>query len=308
MRFPYHDSHDGAFEKLVLEICHGLLGTVHGFSSGKDGGRDARFAGTANQYPSQAKPYEGKFVIQAKHTEDPCAKTGDASFSSPTNKTSVIEEELPRIKALVAGRELDHYLLFTNRRNGAIADAAIRKRVIDEAGVQSVGIFGIEDLDRFLARDPKLLDLAGMSELRSPLRVTPDDLAVVITSLASRTELFKVQGPIRRTDFKQKNLVNNLSPSFAKIITRDYLPYTHAVDDFLGHPDNTELAERYDSAALEFNEMLIAYRDPKQPFDQQLVTLQKLLFDRDSDLARSKKLTKLVLYTMYWNCDLGETE
>jgi len=54
--------------------------------------------------------------------------------------------------------------------------------------------------------------------------------------------------------------------------------------------------------------MLIAYRDPEQPFDQQLVTLQKLLFDRDSDLARSKKLTKLVLYTMYWNCDLGETE
>ncbi len=65
-----HTLSPGAFEELVVRICHEILGfgTIS-FSSGKDGGRDAFFDSTAQRFPSVAEPWTGKFVIQAKHTE-----------------------------------------------------------------------------------------------------------------------------------------------------------------------------------------------------------------------------------------------
>ncbi len=65
-----HTLSPGAFEELVVKICHEILGfgTIS-FSSGRDGGRDAFFEGTAQRFSSEADPRTGKFVIQTKHTE-----------------------------------------------------------------------------------------------------------------------------------------------------------------------------------------------------------------------------------------------
>ena len=83
MRYPYHDASTGQFEALVVELCVYLLGEgTHGFSTGPDEGRDSRFEGTAARFPSTAKPLDGKFVIQAKHTESPIAKFSDSDFST----------------------------------------------------------------------------------------------------------------------------------------------------------------------------------------------------------------------------------
>ncbi len=62
------------FERLVVSICDRILGTgtIH-FSDGPDGGRDAAFTGRAENYPSSTKPWEGSFVIQAKHCKNPNA-------------------------------------------------------------------------------------------------------------------------------------------------------------------------------------------------------------------------------------------
>ena len=66
----YHNLSDLQFEELVIEFCAELLGNgVQGFVTGPDGGRDARFSGTAMLVPSETDPWSGKIVIQAKHTE-----------------------------------------------------------------------------------------------------------------------------------------------------------------------------------------------------------------------------------------------
>jgi hypothetical protein len=82
MRYRYEDLYDQQFEELVIEVCAELLGSgIQPFSSGKDGGRDARFVGAARCFPSEIEPRSGKFVIQAKHTEHPFAKFSDRDFS-----------------------------------------------------------------------------------------------------------------------------------------------------------------------------------------------------------------------------------
>jgi hypothetical protein len=77
---------------------------------------------------------------------------------------------------------------------------------------------------------------------------------------------------------------------------------------FLAHPSNEELLERYEEAACECNEQIVAHKSDFASLDRALIYLNKLLSDRDGDLARHKRLTKLVVYYMYWNCDIGEDD
>jgi len=308
MRFDYHDLADSQFEALVIALCGSILGAgVAPFSSGKDGGRDGRFVGTAAAFPGASDPHSGKFVIQAKHTENPVAKFSDPDFSS-TAESSTVSEEIPRIKRLREQGELDIYYLFANRRLAGGADQTVRSRIISEAGVTTVELFGVERLDLLLKKYPEALQLADISPFLRPLLVTPDDLAEIIMKMADRKELFATAVTVDdliRTSFDEKNQKNGLSAEFAQAITRNYLPLFASVKRFLALPANAAIAERYDEAAREFQEQLLAHRAEYAEFDQVLVRLQHLLFTRDGDLSHNKRLTKLVVYYMYFNCDVG---
>lgn len=101
VNITYHNLSDGQFEELVIELCVELLGHgAQGFVTGKDGGRDARFVGTAKLVPSEAEPWNGRIVIQVKHTEL-LNKTFSESDFSGHGESSVLAKELPRIKALL---------------------------------------------------------------------------------------------------------------------------------------------------------------------------------------------------------------
>ena len=59
MRRDYrlYELHDDEFERLVVRICVRWLGEgVTPFAPGKDGGRDGKFHGRANCFPSVAEP------------------------------------------------------------------------------------------------------------------------------------------------------------------------------------------------------------------------------------------------------------
>lgn len=308
-RYAYHDLYTAQFEQLVVAICSHLLGTgIQPFSSGRDGGRDARFQGTATHLPNAAAPHQGQFVVQAKHTEHPFAKFSDPDFSGDA-KSSVLSQEIPRVRDLVAGRELDHYLLFSNRRLSGTADADIRHRLQAETQARTVELFGVERMELLLKRWPDIARIADISEVNLPLRVSPDDLAEVVLALAANKAKFaEALRPIERTSFARKNQINQLSDRFAKLIRSQYLSLFGAIHQFLAAPTNASLLERYREAAAEFNEQIIAHRHEWDTFDKVLVNLQTFLFDRDSDLVRNKRLTKAVIYYMYWYCDLGEED
>ena len=69
MKYAYEDLGDTRFEELVVALCRRLLGmATQGFAKGPDGGRDAKFVGTAELLPSSQAPWSGTVIVQAKHT------------------------------------------------------------------------------------------------------------------------------------------------------------------------------------------------------------------------------------------------
>jgi hypothetical protein len=100
------------------------------FSEGKDGGRDGRFQGTANKYPSLKSPWSGKFIVQAKRSASPVAKCADPEFKK------LLDDEFPKINRLKKEKEIDIYLIFTNRKMSAGTDAKLRKYIEDNTGLK----------------------------------------------------------------------------------------------------------------------------------------------------------------------------
>jgi hypothetical protein len=143
MQFAYYDLSEDLFEALAVAICTELLGFgVQGFSKGRDGGRDARFVGTAKHWPSESDPASGNFIIQAKHTIEISAKYTDKSFSGD-NQSSIISEEIEKLKKLVKTEKIDHYFLFANRRLPGTAMDSVLKRMQNETGIGSMRWFDL---------------------------------------------------------------------------------------------------------------------------------------------------------------------
>ena len=117
MKFAYEDLSDDQFENLVVLLCQHLLGiSVQGFAKGPDGGRDAKFVGTAELHPSTAAPWVGTTIIQAKHSNGYNRSFSETDFFSTTAKNTVIGKEIPRIKNLLTAKQLDHYMLSSHSK------------------------------------------------------------------------------------------------------------------------------------------------------------------------------------------------
>jgi hypothetical protein len=306
MKYAYYDLDPQQFEKLVVAICHFILGPgVQEFATGVDGGRDARFNGRAALFPSAAAPISGRVIVQAKHTTGIAEYFSDASFSSIA-ATSVLSVEMPKIKSLRDTKELEHYILFSNRKLTAQAEEDIRKRIDKEAGVSSCHLVGVEGMERHLKAFPRAAEIAGVDPIDSPLSVSPDRLAEVIRAIGKDLPTIAIPAlnEIERTAFLAKNRINGLSEEYAESIMK-FLKYFDQVRQFLAHPDNSELLSAWEDAADEFRAKIIATRKDHVSFDKVLNFLLQQLFDRDPDLSARRRMTRTLIYYMYWNCDIG---
>jgi len=314
MRYAYEDLSDEQFETLIVILCQRLLGiSVQGFATGPDGGRDGKFIGTAELFPSKAAPWAGTTIIQTKHTNGLNRNFSEPDFYSPEAKKTVLGDELPRIKKLRESKNLDHYMLFSNRRLAGNAESEIRKYLADGAGipVASVYLCGIEQLELWLKAFPDVAKVANLDPIDSPLIVSPDDLSEIIQALARQrdqvSELLD-KPPVPRVSYEEKNELNNMSVGYAKLLRKRYLKDTAQIHTFLAAPENIDLQRMYESVVTEFQSKITAKRKNYQTFDEVMEYLLDLLFARDAILRRhgNKKLTRAVLFYMYWNCDIGE--
>lgn len=313
MKYDYENLSDGQFEQLVVSICFYLFGAgVQGFATGKDGGRDAKFVGTATHIPSGAAPWVGTAIIQAKHTQGFNKKFSDSDFYSESSASAVINKELPRITALRKANGLDHYMLFSNRRLTAISESKIRAAISKECGIpeSSIMLCGVEQIEMWLKAFPQAAVLAEISPIDSPLLVSPEEIADVVEAL---TDTFAsasaaVGESLERVSYAEKNELNGMSDAFSKELLKKYLKHTKMIEDFLADPSNEDLLNKYQAAVEELQLNVIAKRKAHQSFDDIFVYLLRLLCDRDPTLRANKKLTAIVLFYMYWSCDLGITE
>lgn len=314
MKYAYEDLSDTQFETLIIFICQYLLGiSVQAFAQGPDGGRDAKFVGTADLHPSKSAPWIGVTIIQAKHTNGFNRSFSESDFFSKSSSCNIVSEEIPRIAKLRASGELDNYMLFANRRLTGNAESDIRAHISKKCEIPSESIYlcGLEQLEILLKRFPDVPSRADLDPVDSPLIVSPDDLADVVEALARQRE--NLSGllddpPTPRVTYEQKNAVNNMSADYARSQRRKYLKETETIRAFLAAPENLELLRMYESVVDEFQLKIIAKRKDYQTFDEVMEYVVDLLFGRDPTLRQHKRLTRAILFYMYWNCDIGETD
>ncbi|MDC6407350.1 restriction endonuclease [Xylella fastidiosa subsp. multiplex] len=315
MKFAYEDLSESQFEVLIALLCQRLLGiSVQSFSKGPDGGRDAKFIGTAQLHPSEAAPWRGTVIIQAKHSNGIGRKFSEHDFHHKSRKKTVINEEIPRIKKLRDTKELDHYMLFSNRKLSAGAETEISNYISNQCGIPKASIYlcGVEQLEILLKRFPEVAKEAKLDPVDSPLIFNSDDLAEIIEALAVRKdaliELLE-QPPTVRVSYEKKNALNNMTAEYAKEQRKRYLKETRQIGTFLAMPENIELLHKYQSVVEDLGLKIIAYRKDHQTFDKLMEYMVDIIFKRDPVLRQHthKGLTRAVLFYMYWNCDIGET-
>lgn len=312
MKYAYEDMSDTQFEQLIVYLCHNLLGiSVQGFAKGPDGGRDAKFVGTAELHPSKASPWIGTTIIQAKHTNGYNRSFSESDFFSKSSTNTIIGKEIPRVIKLKDNNQLDHYMLFANRKLSGNAESAIRILIATECKIpeESIYLCGLEQLETWLKKYPEVAKLADLDPVDSPLIVSPDELAEVVEALVIQKDNFSAMmddPPTPRVPYEKKNTVNNMSDDYAKAIRKRYLKETPQIKAFLAAPENIALLHMYESVVDEFQVKIIAKRKNYQYFDEVMEYLVDLLFNRDPILRKNKRLTRVLLFYMYWNCDIGE--
>lgn len=312
MKYAYEDLSSEQFETLIVLLCQRLLGiSVQGFAKGPDGGRDAKFVGTAELHPSQTAPWSGTTIIQAKHTNGYNRSFSESDFFSLSAANTVLGKEIPRIKKLREANQLDHYMLFANRRLAGNAETVIRSHIASKCAVPLASIYlcDVEQLELWLKTFGDVAKLANLDPIDSPLIVSPDELAEVVQALArNKAEVAAVldDPPTQRISYDKKNTLNNMTAEYAKALRRRYLKETAQIRVFLSAPENMELLRFYETVADEFQLKIIAKRKDYQTFDEVMEYLLDLLFGRDPVLRTYKRLTRVVLFYMYWNCDIGD--
>jgi len=314
MKYAYADLHEDQFETLIVLLCQRLLGiATKGFAKGPDGGRDAKFVGTADLYPSQNAPWTGTVIVQAKHTIGYNRSFSELDFYNKSSTNTVIGKEIPRIKKLREAGQLDHYMLFANRRLTGLSETEICEHIATECNIPVTSIYlcGQEQLELWLKRFPKVAQEAKLDALDSPLIVSPDEIAEVVQAFAhqknSLLELLDAP-PTFRVSYERKNDLNNMTKEYAKYQRNKYLKETAQIHTFLAAPENIELLRMYESAVDEIQSKIIAKRKDYQTFDEVMNHILDVLFQRDAVLRQNthKRLTRAILFYMYWNCDIGE--
>lgn len=314
--YQYFDLDDTRFENLVIAICKEILGQgVQGFSVGRDGGKDGEFNGKADNYPSKQGAWEGKVIIQAKWTSGVNKHYTDSDFYSAKGNTSILAEELCKIKNKCENGELDYYMLFANRSLTGGAKPTIINYISQKTGLspENIAIFGNDDLDYYLSRYSYIVNMKNIN--LEPLNIAPtlnlDSLSEVIGRLAQvfdDTNISKEITPIIRTDYQKKNLLNKMTDETAKQLKNYYMRYITQIRNFLNDPQNIILLEKYQESIEEFQlQFIIPKQRELEYFDDVFNELVTYLINKDYLFKTNKRLTRMMVFYMYWNCDIGKS-
>lgn len=303
IKYPLHYQNEDDFENLVTLICKKILGEgVIPFAKGRDGGKDGRFTGTANCFPSENGPWKGKIIIQAKHTEKIQASCSDSDFST------IVEGEIEKIKRLKSKGEIDYYLLFTNRKLTGGADSKIVKRIKNETGIEN-NIIAEEKIQQYLVQYPDVVKIAGLNKLLLPLEFDDSDIRDVVLAIKDALKAKDIRPIIdfSKPELSQKNKLNNLSEDyFSDVIQSEFADFSK-IDIFLSDPINEEVKEGYEDAISDLNAKITIHRDQYNGFEEIIDDIYDKVISQGADtLKGNKRLVRTLLHYMYCKCDIGK--
>lgn len=305
IKYPLYNMNHIEFEKLVALICDDILGTgTIIFSKGKDGGRDAKFTGTANQYPSEVNPWNGRFIIQAKHTTKPEASCTDSEFKT------ILGNEILSLQKLKDDGKVDYYLLFTNRKLSGLQDPKIEDILNQEVDVKN-NVLGEERIQLWLQKSPKIVKTLGLNSLLLPLQFYEKDLQEIVIAF-SETDIPKEELRIRQIDLakipiEEENRLNDLSEIYFDNVLKQSFSDFEEIGSFLEDTKNEEYKSKYDNTISDLQEEIMINWDDYASFEDILNHLYKLALDStNNQLLVNRRLLRTFLHYMYFNCDIGK--
>lgn len=303
IKYPLNYQNEDDFENLVTLICKKILGEgVIPFTKGRDGGKDGRFTGTANCFPSENDPWKGNIIIQAKHTEKIQASCSDSDFNK------IIGDEIDKIKKLKSKGEVDYYLLFTNRKLTGGADSIIVKRIKDETGIEN-NLIAEEKIQQYLIQFPDVVKMAGLNKLLMPLEFDDSDIRDVVLAIKDALKAKDVRPIIdfSKPELTKKNELNNLSEDyFSNVIQSEFADFSR-IESFLSDPINEEVKEGYEDAISDLNAKITIHRDKYGGFEEIIDDVYDKVIGQSGDsLKGNKRLVRTLLHYMYCKCDIGK--
>lgn len=296
---------DDEFEALAVHIATYLLGDgVAPFAPGKDGGRDGKFHGTAERFPSTLSPLMGHVVLQAKHANAPDKSCSDKDFRH------LIKMEHPKIERLIKSSICDHYIVFTNRKCSGGADEKLIAE-LRALGLSSAHILGTEYLHKLLEQRTDLEKHLPNRKDEIPFRFDPDEFIEVIQAFHDYTSAADSDALSGAYDFesikiKDKNSINGLTQGyFDQVIKSDSVPYFRQIEKFLENPRNRLFADLYADAAAELKQKIILHRLRFPSFDHVFGFLYDEIQSKRESLKGKRRLVSILLHYMYFHCDIG---
>lgn len=300
------------FENLVNTICQQILGTgVVTFSEGKDGGRDGKFTGTAQNYPSLSDSWRGKFIIQAKHTTNPTASCSDKEFES------LVGKEIEKIKSLKQNGLIDNYLLFTNRKYSGISGEKLLHKIIKDTGISNVTIIGKETINnQYLNSNKAIVRQYNLHRIHIPFDFSDEEIRIII--LAFKEQLPKMENSIKEKSNElkynfshiekdDKNNKNKLSEGYyQQHILGNSLMDFQKIESFLDDPVNEELKDYYYDTANELNEIISLKREDFDAFEELFIYIYQLITNGVTSMKGAKRHVTTFLHYMYVECLIGK--
>lgn len=306
-KYPLHYLNDSVFENLATLICRKILGeAVIPFAKGPDGGRDGRFHGKANCFPSESEPWNGQIVIQAKHTTKENASCSDSDFQKILKK-----DVLPAIERLKEEKKVDFYILFTNRKLTGKQDQKIEDLINEKTNIPNI-IIADEKIQQWLQSYSDVVKEANLQDLLRPLQFDEEDLKNLILefykSIHDTNIMEKNEEDYTYISMGQKNELNQLSQAyFDDVIKRNYIHF-ESISNFLKDPINSSLKEIYEDTIDELNAKIVLKRNNYNAFENLLEDLYDYVISNNSDLMRKKRMIRIFLHYMYCNCDIGKKD
>jgi hypothetical protein len=303
---------DSTFEDLINTICQKILGTgVITFSTGTDGGRDGKFTGIAQHYKSDADKWEGIFIIQSKHTLNPNGSCSDKEFEK------IIDGEIVKIKKLKDNKEIDHYLIFTNRKYTGVKGEELCKKIILKAGVENAVIIGKEVINNlYLNSNKDIVRQYRLDKHHIPFDFSDEEIKEIILAFKKqlpviseeiKLEVDKLKYDYSHIEKDKKNEKNILSESYYQneILSKSLVEFDK-IEKFLDNPINSQLKDYYFDTAHELNQIITLKRDNFDAFEELFIYIYQLVCIGDINLKGCKRHVTTFLHYMYVECLIGK--
>jgi len=293
------------FEELIRDIGFKLLGAaLSPFKDGPDGGRDARFDGTPNAWPSETEREKGQYVVQCKHT-----KKADGCCSHEDFK-KLMRKEAPKVKALAAAKELTHYMVFTNRTKPADEDVAFRGKFNKIDGVINAWLLGRESVAMYLRAYPEIWDQYE-EEIRNPVRFNRDDLIEIIHDFARFMKKGNGQPRVqtlRHLGLEEKNRINGISEAYFADMRRHTMPQFDHIQTFLENPRNEKDLNLYQDTADDLRTRLRAMLADRtvNSLEVGMDQIRDQFMVADPRFKGKRRWVRTFIDYMYSTCEIGQ--